>query len=98
MTVDTIGSNHASVFDTGPPPVAYDDGVNPNEAHRIVQQARQSALIAVDVSLGEEPDIPSWGRRPVRVKRVTYIPFTTNGRRHTDLTKSGSGVVNGQAR
>jgi hypothetical protein len=99
MTVDTIiGSNHASVFDVGPLPIAYDDGLNPDEAHRIVQQARQRALIAVGVSMGEEAGIPSSNRRPDHIKRVAYIPATANGRRHTDLTKSGSGVVNGQAR
>ena len=40
MTVDTIDP---SIFDAGLPTIAYDDAHDPDEAHRIIRQAREQA-------------------------------------------------------
>ena len=47
MTVDTDRSGSPSVFDAGLPTIAYEDGQNPDDAHRLIRQARQQAPIAV---------------------------------------------------
>lgn len=48
MTTDTIPTGTgASVFDAGLPTVAYDHLTNPDEAHRIIANARQQASIAM---------------------------------------------------
>ena len=47
MTVDTVRWGSPSVFDAGLPTIAYEDGQNPDDAHRLIRQARQQAPIAV---------------------------------------------------
>ena len=47
MTVDTDRSGSPSVFDAGLPTIAYEDGQNPDDAHRLIRRARQQAPIAV---------------------------------------------------
>lgn len=44
MTIDTIPTGSCpSVFDAGLPTIAYDHLHDPDEAHRIIAQARQQA-------------------------------------------------------
>jgi hypothetical protein len=40
MTVDTIDANSPTVFDAGLPAIAYEHAHNPEEAHRLIRQAR----------------------------------------------------------
>lgn len=41
MTVDAIGTKHSpAVVDAGLPPIAYEHAENPEEAHRLIRQAR----------------------------------------------------------
>src|SRR6478609_6971299 len=47
MTVDTVRWGSPSVFDAGLPTIAYEDGQNPDDAHRLIRQARQQAPIAL---------------------------------------------------
>ena len=47
MTVDTIGTNSPTVFDAGLPPIAYEHAHDPEEAHRLIRQARQQGPIAL---------------------------------------------------
>ena len=47
MTVDTVRSGSPSVFDAGLPTIAYEDGQNPDDAHRLIRQARQQAPFAL---------------------------------------------------
>jgi cytochrome P450 len=47
MTVDTVGTNIATVFDAGLPPIAYEHAHNPEEAHRLIRQARLQGPIAL---------------------------------------------------
>jgi cytochrome P450 len=47
MTVDTTQASVTNVFDAGLPSIAYEDAGNPDEAQRIIQQARQQAPIAL---------------------------------------------------
>ena len=47
MTVDTDRWGSPSVFDAGLPTIAYEDGQNPDDAHRLIRQARQQAPIAL---------------------------------------------------
>ncbi|MGA8544170.1 MAG: cytochrome P450 [Mycobacterium sp.] len=47
MTVDAIGTNPSpAVFDAGLPPLAYEHAENPEEAHRLIRQARLQGPIA----------------------------------------------------
>ena len=47
MTVDTVRWGSPSVFDAGLPTIAYEDGQKPDDAHRLIRQARQQAPIAL---------------------------------------------------
>ena len=47
MTVDAIGTNNPTVFDAGLPPIAYEHAHNPEEAHRLIRQARLQGPIAL---------------------------------------------------
>jgi len=47
MTVDTVRWGSPSVFDAGLPTIAYEDGQNPDDAHRLIRRARQQAPIAL---------------------------------------------------
>jgi cytochrome P450 len=47
MTVDAIGTNSPTVFDAGLPPIAYEHARNPEEAHRLIRQARRQGPIAL---------------------------------------------------
>jgi cytochrome P450 len=47
MTVDTIGTNKPTVFDAGLPPIAYEHAHSPEEAHRLIRQARLQGPIAL---------------------------------------------------
>jgi hypothetical protein len=47
MTVDTIGTNSPTVFDAGLPPISYEQAHNPEEAHRLIRQARLQGPIAL---------------------------------------------------
>jgi cytochrome P450 len=47
MTIDTTQASVTNVFDAGLPSIAYEDVGNPDEAQRIIQQARQQAPIAL---------------------------------------------------
>jgi hypothetical protein len=45
MTVDTMGTNTPAVFDAGLPAIAYAHTQNPDEAHRLIRQARMQGPI-----------------------------------------------------
>ena len=47
MTVDTVGTNSPTVFDAGLPAIAYEHAPNPDEAHRLIRQARLQGPIAL---------------------------------------------------
>ena len=47
MTVDAIGTNSPTVFDAELPPIAYEHAANPEEAHRLIRQARLQGPIAL---------------------------------------------------
>jgi cytochrome P450 len=47
MTVDAIGTHSPTVFDAGLPPIAYEHAHNPEEAHRLIRQARLQGPIAL---------------------------------------------------
>jgi cytochrome P450 len=47
MTVDAIGTNKPTVLDAGLPPIAYEHARNPEEAHRLIRQARLQGPIAL---------------------------------------------------
>jgi cytochrome P450 len=47
MTVDTMGTNTPAVFDAGLPAIAYAHTQNPDEAHRLIRQARMQGPIAL---------------------------------------------------
>ncbi|MDT5170534.1 MAG: hypothetical protein QOD02_3869 [Mycobacterium sp.] len=47
MTVDAIGTHVPTVFGAGLPPLAYEHAHNPEEAHRLIRQARLQAPIAL---------------------------------------------------
>jgi cytochrome P450 len=47
MTVDAIGTHIPTVFDAGVPPIAYEHADNPEEAHRLIRQARLQGPIAL---------------------------------------------------
>jgi cytochrome P450 len=47
MTVDTVHMSWPSIFDAGLPTVRYDGARSPDEAHRIIGDARQRAPIAL---------------------------------------------------
>jgi len=47
MTVDTIDANSPTVFDAGPPAIAYEHAQNPEDAHRLIRQARLQGPIAL---------------------------------------------------
>jgi cytochrome P450 len=47
MTVHTVGSNSPTVFDAGLPAIAYEHAQYPEEAHRLIRQARQQGPIAL---------------------------------------------------
>jgi hypothetical protein len=47
MTVATIGTNSPRVFDAGLPAIAYEHAQNPEEAHRLIRQARVQGPIAL---------------------------------------------------
>jgi cytochrome P450 len=47
MTVDAIATNIPTVFDAGLPPIAYEHAHNPEEAHRLIRQARLQGPIAL---------------------------------------------------
>ena len=47
MTVDAIGTNSPTVFDAGLPAIAYEHAHNPEEAHRLIRQARLQGPIAL---------------------------------------------------
>jgi len=47
MTVDTVGTNSPTVFDAGLPAIAYEHAQNPDEAHRLIRQARLQGPIAL---------------------------------------------------
>ena len=40
MTVDAVGTNSPNVFEAGLPLIAYEHAANPEEAHRLIGQAR----------------------------------------------------------
>ena len=46
MTVHTVGTDSATVFDAGLPAIAYEYAPNPEEAHRLIRQARVQGPIA----------------------------------------------------
>ena len=47
MTVDTIDTNSPTVFDAGLPAIAYEHAQNPEDAHRLIRQARLQGPIAL---------------------------------------------------
>lgn len=47
MTVDAIGTKRPTVFDAGLPPIAYEHAHDPEEAHRLIRQARLQGPIAL---------------------------------------------------
>jgi cytochrome P450 len=47
MTVDAIGTYSPAVFDAGLPPIAYERAHNPEEAHRLIREARLQGPIAL---------------------------------------------------
>jgi cytochrome P450 len=47
MTVHTVGTNSPTVFDAGLPAIAYEHAQNPEEAHRLIRQARLQGPIAL---------------------------------------------------
>jgi hypothetical protein len=47
MTVDTLDANSPTVFDAGLPAIAYEHAHNPEEAHRLIRQARLQGQIAL---------------------------------------------------
>ena len=47
MTVDTVGTNSPTVFDAGLPAIGYEHAQNPDEAHRLIRQARLQGPIAL---------------------------------------------------
>ncbi len=47
MTVDTIDANSPTVFDAGLPAIAYEHAQNPEDAHRLIRQARLQGPIAL---------------------------------------------------
>ena len=46
MTVDAIGTTKPTVFDAGLPSIAYEHAHSPEEAHRLIRQARRQGPIA----------------------------------------------------
>jgi cytochrome P450 len=47
MTVDAIDTLSSNALDAGPPPLAYQHAHNPEEAHRLIRQARLQGPIAL---------------------------------------------------
>jgi len=47
MTVDTIDANSPTVFNAGLPAIAYEHAQNPEDAHRLIRQARLQGPIAL---------------------------------------------------
>ncbi|MFZ0713934.1 MAG: hypothetical protein WAN02_06975, partial [Mycobacterium sp.] len=47
VTVDIIGTNKPTVIDADLPPIAYEHAANPEEAHRLIRQARLQGPIAL---------------------------------------------------
>jgi cytochrome P450 len=47
MTVDAIGTTKPAVFDAGLPSIAYEHANSPEEAHRLIRQARRQGPIAL---------------------------------------------------
>lgn len=47
MTVDAIDANSPTVFDAGLPAIAYEHAQNPEDAHRLIRQARLQGPIAL---------------------------------------------------
>jgi cytochrome P450 len=47
VTVDVIGTNKPTVFDAGLPPIAHEHAHDPEEAHRLIRQARLQGPIAL---------------------------------------------------
>src|ERR1700721_2793659 len=47
MTVDAIGTTKPTVFDAGLPSIAYEHAHSPEEAHRLIRQARRQGPIAL---------------------------------------------------
>ena len=47
MTVDAIGTNSPTVIDAELPPIEYEHAANPEEAHRLIRQARLQGPIAL---------------------------------------------------
>jgi cytochrome P450 len=47
MTVDAIGTTKPTVFDAGLPSIAYEHATDPEEAHRLIRQARLQGSIAL---------------------------------------------------
>jgi cytochrome P450 len=47
MTADTVGTASPTVFDAGLPAIAYEHAQNPQDAHRLIRQARREGPIAV---------------------------------------------------
>jgi cytochrome P450 len=47
MTVDTIDANSPTVFDAGLPAIAYEHAQNPEDAHRLIRQARLQGPMAL---------------------------------------------------
>jgi cytochrome P450 len=47
MTVDAIDTSRTSIFDAGLPPIAYEHAETPEEAHRLIRQARAQGPIAL---------------------------------------------------
>lgn len=47
MTVDAVGTSSPTAVDAGLPPIAYEHAHNPEEAHRLIRQARLQRPIAL---------------------------------------------------
>ncbi len=47
MTVETTGTNGTTVYDAGLPTIAYEHAQNPEDAHRLIRQARFQGPIAL---------------------------------------------------
>jgi cytochrome P450 len=47
MTVHTVGTDSPTVCDAGLPAIAYEHAQNPDEAHRLIRQARVQGPIAL---------------------------------------------------
>jgi cytochrome P450 len=47
MTVDAIATSSTSILDAGLPPIAYEHAETPEEAHRLIRQARVQGPIAL---------------------------------------------------